>query len=234
MAHGYLLSQFLSAYTNQRRDRWGGSLENRYRIVADILSKARQAVGDYPIWAKINAHDGRKAGMRIDAAVQIAEWLEASGCRAVEVSCGIFEDGLYTIRGEKLPAEAALAHTFKYKGLPRPIKAMMAPLLKWTIPQPKPLLRYNLEAALAIKKAVSIPVMVVGGLNNATDIGKIIGETGIDLVAMSRPFIRQPDIVKKFQTDVQSASTCIMCYYCALIAETKALRCYQGVLPRAS
>jgi 2,4-dienoyl-CoA reductase-like NADH-dependent reductase (Old Yellow Enzyme family) len=232
LAHGYLLSQFLSPYTNRRTDRWGGSLENRYRIVSEIFSGIRQAAGDYPVWAKFNAHDGRKGGMRVEAAVKIARLLAQSGCRALEVSCGIFEDGLYTIRGAKLPAEAALAYTFKYKQLPRPMKTLAAPILKRLIPQPKPYLRYNLDAAMAVKQAVSIPVMVVGGINSAADIEEIIADKGIDLVSMSRPFIRQPDIVQRFKTGAQTVSKCIMCNYCALIGEAKPLRCYQGVLPR--
>lgn len=232
LAHGYLLSQFLSPYANRREDKWGGSLENRYRIVAAIFKSIHKAVGDYPVWVKFNGYDGRKGGMRVDEAVNIARLLEQSGCRALEVSCGVFEDGLYTIRGEKLPSEAALAYTFKYKSLPGPIKALAAPVLKRIIPQPKPYFRYNLDAAMAVKKEVSIPVMVVGGINNVSDIEEIIVNRGIDLVSMSRPFIRQPDIVDQFKTGTQTESKCIMCNYCAIIGEVKPLRCYQGALPR--
>jgi 2,4-dienoyl-CoA reductase-like NADH-dependent reductase (Old Yellow Enzyme family) len=231
MAHGYLLAQFLSSHANKRRDRWGGPLENRYRIIAEIFKQAKQQVGDFPIWAKINAHDGRKDGMRIEEAMQIAKMLEQSGCRAVEVSCGVLEDGLYTLRGEKLPAEAALAYTFKYKTLPALIKPLAAAILRRIIKQPKPLLKYNLADALEIKKTLSIPVIVVGGINNTNDIEEIIGSHGIDLVAMSRPFISQADIVKQFKEGRRTHSNCIMCNYCALIGEAKPLRCYQGRLP---
>lgn len=232
MAHGYLLSQFLSPYTNRREDRWGGPVENRYRIISKIFKRIQKATGDYPVWGKFNAHDGRKGGMRMDEAVKIARMLEKSGCRALEVSCGVFEDGLYTIRGEQLPSEAALAYTFKYNKLPGPVKALAAPILKRIIPQPKPYFRYNLDAAMAIKSAVSIPVIVVGGINNASDIEKIIADRGIDMVSMSRPFIRQPDIVNQFKRGTHTDSRCIMCNYCAIIGEAKPLRCYQGTLPK--
>ena len=116
--------------------------------------------------------------------------------------------------------------------LPNVMKILAAPVLKRVIPQPKPYLRYNLDAAVAVKKAVSIPVMVVGGINNAADIDAIIADKGIDMVSMSRPFIRQPDVVNRFRAGHQTISECIMCNYCAIIGEAKPLRCYRGVLPR--
>src|SRR5262245_6659969 len=56
-AHGYLLSEFISPVLNKRTDRWGGSTENRMRIVSEILSGARREVGKFPILVKISAHD---------------------------------------------------------------------------------------------------------------------------------------------------------------------------------
>jgi len=54
LAHGYLLAQFLSSYSNRRNDRWGGSTENTYRIVAEIFKRAKERAGDYPILVKMN------------------------------------------------------------------------------------------------------------------------------------------------------------------------------------
>lgn len=231
LAHGYLLSEFLSAYTNRRQDRWGGSTENRYRIVARIFEKARALVGNYPILVKINAYDGRRKGMRVDEAVRIARLLEQSGCAAIEVSCGVVEDGLYTMRSEKLPAEAALSYTFKYKKLPGWIKKIAKPFLENLMKQPRPLLKYNLEAAGKIKAAVNIPVIAVGGFNTLPDIQYAIEDAGIDFVSMSRPFIIEANIVNRFQSGDQTKSRCIMCNYCVLIAEERPLKCYYGRLP---
>jgi 2,4-dienoyl-CoA reductase-like NADH-dependent reductase (Old Yellow Enzyme family) len=231
LAHGYLLSEFLSSHSNQRKDRWGGSTENKYRIVGEILKKARAQVGGFPILVKMNAHDGRKNGMRIEEAVRIAQLLEKSGCAAIEVSCGVFEDGLNTMRGEKLPADAAMAYTFKYKNLPGPIKAIAKPVLKAFMKQPKPLKKYNLDAAIQIKAAVNIPVIVVGGINNIDDINAIIRNHNLDFVSMSRPFIIEPGIVRKFIQGTDTKSKCIMCNYCAIIGEERPLKCYYGKLP---
>ena len=233
LAHGYLLSEFLSSHANHRKDRWGGSIANKYRIIDEIFKKAKEQVGDYPILAKINAHDGRKNGMRIEEAIIIAQMLEESGCVAIEVSCGTVEDGLYTIRGEKLPAEAAMEYMFKYKNLPGFVKTIAKPILKTVMKQPKPLLKYNLDAATRIKDAVRIPVIVVGGINNIDDINDIIKNKNMDFVSMCRPFIMEPDIVNKFNQGIQTASNCIMSNHCIMIVEDKPLKCYYGKLPQA-
>jgi 2,4-dienoyl-CoA reductase-like NADH-dependent reductase (Old Yellow Enzyme family) len=233
IAHGYLLAEFLSSYTNRRTDQWGGSTANKYRIVEEIFTRAKKLVGDYPILVKLNAYDGRKNGMRVKEAAKIALMLENSGCAAIEVSCGTVEDGLFTLRGEHLPVDAAMKYSFKYKNIPRFIKAIAKPILKTAIKQPKPLLTYNLDAATIIKKAVSIPVIVVGGINNMHDINSIINDKKLDFVSMSRPFIVEPDIVNKFNNGNQAVSKCIMCNYCIMLGEDKPLKCYYGKLPQA-
>ncbi|GBD93075.1 NADH oxidase [bacterium BMS3Abin05] len=232
LAHGYLLSEFLSSDSNRRKDHWGGSTENKYRMIGEIFKRAKEQVGDYPILVKMNAHDGRKNGMKIDEALRIAKMLEKSGCAAIEVSCGVVEDGLYTTRGEKLPADAAMAYNFKYKNIPGPIKAIAKPVLRTFMKQPKPLLKFNLDSAIQIKKAVNIPVIVVGGINNLRDIKDIIENQAVDFVSMARPFIIEPNIVKKFHEGTQTKSKCIMCNYCAIIGEEEPLRCYCGKLPK--
>jgi NADH:flavin oxidoreductases, Old Yellow Enzyme family len=233
LAHGYLLSEFLSSHANHREDQWGGSTENKYRIIGEIFKKAKEKVGDYPILAKINAHDGQKNGMRIEEAMKIAQMLERSGCAAIEVSCGTVEDGLYTMRSKKLPAEAAMEYAFKYKNLPGFVKTLAKPVLKAVMKQPQPLLRYNVAAAAAIKNTVSIPVIVVGGINNMDDINDVITNGNMDFVSMCRPFIIEPDIVNKFHKGTQTKSKCILCNHCIMLAEERPLQCYYGRLPQA-
>lgn len=231
LAHGFLLSDFLSSYSNNRTDQWGGSTENKYRIIKEIFIKIREKVGKYPVLVKLNAHDSQKKGMDITEAVSIAKMLEKSGCAAIEVSCGVGEDGLYFARSEKLPVDAVMEYTFKYKNLPKIVKTIASPILKVFLKQPKPLLKYNLDAAIQIKKVVNIPVIVVGGINNIKDINSIVQEKKIDFVSMSRPFIVEPNIVNKFKKGTQTKSKCIMCNYCAIIGEEKPLKCYFGKLP---
>jgi len=232
LAHGYLLAEFLSSYSNRRKDKWGGSTENKYRIVGEIFKKAKDKVGNYPILVKMNAHDGRRKGMRVEEALLIARRLEKSGCAAIEVSCGCVEDGLYMMRSKKLPAEAVMEYSFKYKKLPGLAKKVAIPIARTFMIQPKPLLKYNLDAAIQIKKAVNIPVMVVGGIHRLDDIRNIIVNDKMDFVSMSRPFIIEPNIVAKFKNGTRTQSKCIMCNYCSIIGEELPLKCYYGKLPK--
>ena len=229
-AHGYLLSEFLSPYMNRRQDKWGGNTQNRFRIVQEIYQRSRKVFGDFPILIKMNAYDGRRNGMRLEEAVKIAELLERFGCSAIEVSCGVIEDGFYTVRGESLPLDALFTYHFKFKALPSFIKAMMRPFANIVMPPVRPLTNYNVPAAQTIKAHVSIPVIVVGGIRSLDDMNQIILNQQADMVSMCRPFIIEPDIVKKLKEGRQQVSKCISCNYCVIAAEERPLQCYYGKL----
>lgn len=90
LAHGYLLSQFLSPHRNQRSDAFGGSAENRRRAPLLALEAVRDAVGPgFPVLAKMNSTDGVEGGLEIDEAVAHARAFVAAGLDAIEVSGGI-------------------------------------------------------------------------------------------------------------------------------------------------
>ena len=92
-AHAYLLSQFLSPYFNQRTDEYGGSIENRARIVLEVYRSVRQAVGeDYPILIKINYRDLVENGLTGEECIRVCQMLEPLGLDAAEVSSGINVD----------------------------------------------------------------------------------------------------------------------------------------------
>ena len=77
---------------------------------------------------------------------------------------------------------------------------------------------------------MGIPVIVVGGIASLPDIRQIVGEGKADAISMSRPFVIEPGIVKKFQEGKQDRSKCIQCNFCVIAAETRPLRCYHGKL----
>jgi 2,4-dienoyl-CoA reductase-like NADH-dependent reductase (Old Yellow Enzyme family) len=236
LAHGYLLAQFLSGYTNRRRDRWGGSLENRFRIVSEIMKGIQGRLGDYPVLAKMNGYDGMPGGMRPDEAVKIAVMLEASGCSAVEISSGTIAEGLAIMRGPRLPTDALLAaNNFKLAALPGILRPGFARFLPLFSPaSPKPYRSYNLEVASVIRKAVSIPVIAVGGIHAFKDASRAIADGAADFVSMSRPFIIEPSIVKRYEEGRQDGSRCTMCNYCAIMIEKEPLRCWNGRLPQGA
>jgi 2,4-dienoyl-CoA reductase-like NADH-dependent reductase (Old Yellow Enzyme family) len=185
-AHGYLLSSFLSPHMNKRSDKWGGSTENRFRIVGEIIRQARARVDEYPILAKINAYEKSKDGIRTEEAMKISRCLEQEGCDGIEVSCGIAEEGFVTIRGD-FPFEMIATNNFKMEKVPRLFYPLVEFVIERTMASPEPRFLYNLEHAEKIKKNVSIPVIVVGGIRKLEDISNIIEQERCDFVSMSRP-----------------------------------------------
>jgi 2,4-dienoyl-CoA reductase-like NADH-dependent reductase (Old Yellow Enzyme family) len=188
-AHGFLLSNFISPYTNIRTDRWGGSVENRARIVMEIVRRIREKTGaSFPILVKMNATDGfrpgsQKAelGITLSQAIETAKLLEKVGVCAIEVSGGISEAGAVTIRTSiNSPAKEA----------------------------------YFKEYSKAIKNAVNIPVILVGGIRSLSVMEYLLEEGFSDLVSMSRTFICEPDLVLKLKSGEAKKARCVSCNLC--------------------
>ena len=227
-AHGYLLSEFLSPGMNKRTDKWGGTTENRFRIIEEIYRQARKAVGDFPILIKINAYDFQDKGMRIDEAVKLSVLLERIGCDGIEVSSGVGKDGFSTIRVPKIPTQAILRFTPYGENISTVRKKMSPILFRIFVNRYDPIYNYNVCAAKAIKESVSMPVIVVGGIHDMTPIQNILGTKAADFVAMSRPFIIEPDIVSRFQKGVQGTSGCISCGFCIVSLAKQPVECFYG------
>jgi 2,4-dienoyl-CoA reductase-like NADH-dependent reductase (Old Yellow Enzyme family) len=231
-AHGYLLSEFLSPFLNKRKDRWGGSVENRFRILKEILQRSREKVGHFPIWVKVSAFDENRNRKELEEMIKGCQMLQESGCDAIEVSCGYGFKGFDTIRVPKIPVDAMLAllPDFKnYSSFKKSVFKIVVPLL---IKKYKPIHNYNVKSAERIKKNVNIPVIVVGGIRKLEDIKNIIENTEIDFVSMCRPFIIEPNIVNKFQEHQSVESKCIDCGYCLLGVASNKLKCYFGKIER--
>lgn len=91
-AHGYLLSQFLSPLTNKRSDQWGGSIENRARLLIEVTKRIRAAVKpSFAVGVKINSADFQRGGFDIDDAKAVVEMLNPLGIDAIEISGGSYE-----------------------------------------------------------------------------------------------------------------------------------------------
>lgn len=226
-AHGYLLSEFLSPAQNRRTDKWGGSTENRFRFVGEIIRRAKIKYKDFPVFIKLNAYDFQKNGMREPEAVKIAKLLEKTGCDGIEVSNGVFRDGLTGIRTPEPPIEAILELTpLREKSSIE--KFIRSVVMRYRMHSYTPLRNYNVCAASEIKKNVNIPVMVVGGIRSLEDMQIIVGNDLADFVSMSRPFIIEPGIVNSLKNKTQTESECINCGYCIFSVLTKGVRCYYG------
>jgi 2,4-dienoyl-CoA reductase-like NADH-dependent reductase (Old Yellow Enzyme family) len=227
-AHGYLLSSFLSPHTNRRRDRWGGSVANRMRIIRHIYRRSRELVGgDFPLLIKINAADAMPRGLRLEESRQMAGMLASLGFDAIAVSCGIGEDGGSAVRGD-LPIDVVLDHWDIYRQkhfLFRWIMRHFGQRLKPAVPFSE---NYNLAAARAIKREVAIPVISVGGFVQPQAMASALAAGDVDFIALSRALIADPGFPRKLAQGEAAPSRCIHCNLCLYYLKIAPLHCYHG------
>lgn len=203
-AHGYLLSSFLSPYTNHREDQYGGAMENRLTIVREIVQRARVTVNDFPILVKINCTDHIEGGVDAQTFFRMAGALEAIGMDAIEVSGGMWD---------------CLARTEAELGFyPLPI-----PESRTRIHHPEKQ-SYYVGAAEALD--LNIPVIVVGGHRHVERLEEIIKRGRVDFLALSRPLISEPDLPDRWLNGRGSAKAdCVSCNSCLWQLRTTPLHC---------
>jgi 2,4-dienoyl-CoA reductase-like NADH-dependent reductase (Old Yellow Enzyme family) len=164
-AHGYLLSQFLSPNTNKRQDQWGGSLENRARIIRKVIQQVRKAVGeDYPISVKLNSADFLKGGFTLKECIQVASWLTQDGIDLLEISGGTYEQ--MSLLG---------VESTEVRDSTRRREA------------------YFIEYAEQIKAVAKVPVMITGGFRSRAVMQRAIINGEVDVIGLARPLCTQPD-----------------------------------------
>ena len=226
--HGYLLNEFLSPYTNKRKDRWGGTTENRFRIMAEIIDEARNLVGKYPLLAKLTTHEGHKNGIDLNEGIKLSELFQKKGIDGLEVSCGGVDDGFNAVRAPELPMEAMFQFFPGMNNLSsfqKMVTKIISPLM---VKKHKPYRMYNVSAAEAIKKHIDIPVIVVGGIRSLEEMVSILENEQANYISLCRPLIIEPNLVNKLKQGKQKESKCIDCAFCLLGVISNQLRCYYG------
>ncbi|RJP69738.1 MAG: NADH:flavin oxidoreductase [Candidatus Abyssobacteria bacterium SURF_17] len=227
-AHGYLINEFLSGYTNRRTDRWGGSLEKRMRFLISVYEAIRSAVGrDYPILIKINSEDFVKGGFTLEQCITVCKRLEELGIAAIEVSGGIAEKGLVTIKGD-VPMDLVLKNrSFIERFLMKFIEKSMREAARFEE-------AYFLPQAAAVKKNVKVPVIAVGGMRRRATMERALESGQADFISLCRPFIRQPNLVNLMQKKDGDPITCTSCNRCSIemLVHYKPMRCYAADAPK--
>jgi len=207
--HNYFASSFLSPKLNRRKDSYGGSLENRARVVLDTARSVRDAVGDkIAILAKLNMDDGVPGGFWVDEAIQVAQWLEASGSvDALELTMGSsLLNPMYLFKGDAPIREFAAA-------MPQPVRLgvqLVGKSMLHTYPY-KPL--FMLEEARQIRAAVKLPLVLLGGVTDKAGMDTAMAE-GFEFVAMARALLREPDLINRIAVESDTQSLCIHCNKC--------------------
>ncbi len=218
--HGYLLSQFLSPWTNSRRDQYGGSLENRLRFPVSVIKHVREVVGPgYPIIIKMNCDDGFKGGLTIDEAVQAGQAFEAAGASMLVPSCGFTaRTSFYMMRGN--------VPIWDYvKSEKNPVTKMGMTLFGRLIVKEIPFQELFLfDQAKRIKDAVKIPVACIGGVCSVDNMDKV-KQAGFEFIEIGRATIRDPDVIRKMQSGEISASDCDHCNRCVAAMTAQGVTC---------
>ena len=176
-AHGYLMSEFLSPDINKRNDEWGGSLENRSRILLRIINGCREALGDdYPISVKLNSADFQKGGFSAEDSSKVASMLSDAKIDLLEISGGTYEQprllGLDTVSINPKRSETRKESTIAREA-------------------------YFLAYTEEIKKVIDIPLMVTGGFRSRLAMETAINQGACEIVGIGRPLCSDPMSVKK-------------------------------------
>ena len=167
-AHGYLINQFLSPHHNQRKDKWGGSAENRRRFVLAVYAEIRQQVGlDFTVAIKINSADFQKGGFTEEESMATIKALSDAGIDLIEISGGTYEDPAMsgTLKEEKKASTIARE-------------------------------AYFLDFAEKVRLSVNVPLMVTGGFRSAAGMNAAL-RSGIDVVGLARLLAIDPDAPNK-------------------------------------
>lgn len=221
--HGYLISQFLSPYTNHRKDEFGGSLENRMRFMDMVMDEVMKAAGnDMAVLVKMNMRDGFKGGMDIDESLQVAKRLVDDGAQALVLSGGFVSKApMYVMRGT-MPIKTMTHYMTCWwlKWGVRMAGRMMIP----TIPFKE---AYFLEDALRFRKEITqIPLVYVGGLVAREKIDEVLND-GFEFVQMGRALLNEPGFVNRMKAEGMARCNCKHSNYCIARMYTLDMACHQ-------
>jgi 2,4-dienoyl-CoA reductase-like NADH-dependent reductase (Old Yellow Enzyme family) len=170
-AHGYLLSEFLSPRVNVRDDEWGGSLQNRARLLLETVRAVRAAVSaDFPVSVKLNSADFQKGGFSFDDCLRVIELLNEEDLDLLEISGGNYEQ-------PRLLGIAGLEPVFEQK-VRESTRAREA---------------YFFDYAVAARRVAKMPLMVTGGFRSAQGMNEALSGGDIDVIGLARPLCVDPD-----------------------------------------
>lgn len=223
--HGYLISQFLSPYTNRRRDRFGGSLDNRMTFMRMCLEESLKAAGsDMGVIVKTNMRDGFKGGLEIDDCLTVAREIESCGVHGIVLSGGFVSKApMYVMRGE-MPVRSMThyMHQWWLRWGVRAVGRFMMPSEPF-----KPL--YFLDDARLFRKELKLPLIYVGGVIDREGADRVLDTEGFDFVQMGRALLNEPDFVDRIRRagDANHRCGCDHVNYCIARMYSREMACHK-------
>ncbi|MBY0096113.1 NAD(P)/FAD-dependent oxidoreductase [Mesobacillus maritimus] len=185
-AHGYLLNQFLSPYTNKRTDKYGGSFENRLRFIEEIINGIRRECGDFPLMVRLSVDEyldtigAPEPGIVLEEGVKIVQALEKLGIDAIDVSSGIYETMNTIVEPTSYPQG------------------------------------WRTHLSQAVKAAVNIPVLAANVIRKPEFAEELLSSHTIDFVGIGRGLLADPEWVNKAaegrECDIRNCISCLHCF----------------------
>ena len=221
--HGYLISQFLSPYTNHRRDLFGGSLANRMRFMEMVMSEVMHAAAEtgMAVLVKMNMRDGFRGGMEIDECLKVAHRLQELGAHALVLSGGFVSKApMYVMRGE-MPIRTMTHYMTQWW-----LKWGVRMVGKWMIPTVPFKEAYFLEDALKFRQELSVPLVYVGGLVSREKIDEVL-DHGFEAVQMGRALLNEPGFINRMKAEERARCQCRHSNYCIARMYTLDMACHQ-------
>lgn len=224
--HGYLISQFLSPYTNRRTDEYGGDLQNRMRFLLETYRETRKRTGaGFAVILKLNAEDRLpfRRGLTLDESLEVGRVLQEEGVDGIELTCGHYSSGNPMIRG-KYPLTTMVREGLG-RTLPwyfRAAAIAMTPLLNRTYPYTE---GFNLPYARQFKEKLKIPILCVGGFQHREAMEQAIGHGECDLVSLGRALVADPGLPRKMEQG-GTPTECTFCNECVARAGVHPVDCY--------
>jgi 2,4-dienoyl-CoA reductase (NADPH2) len=243
--NGYLFTQFLSSAINDRADAYGGPIENRARFLLEVIAAVRREVGrDFHLQVKISAIDhGRafefwdKPGNTLSDSLRVCEMVEAAGADSIHVSVGnTFPHPLNPAGGFPIGVEfpnygvmiASGRWTFRNFVMFRYRPSRWVARRLWLRTVPASPEGVNVRAAAAVKRRVSIPVIVTGGFQTASVVRRLIADGAIDGVSIARSLLANPDLVHQWESGRDRPDKpCTYCNKCLFNVLENPLGCYE-------
>ena len=225
--HGYLISQFLSPYTNRRHDEFGGSLQNRMRFMQMVMKEVMEAAGDdMGVLVKVNMHDGFRGGMQTDECIKVAQELERLGAHALVLSAGFVSKAPMEVMRGAMPLKT-LAYYMDMKSFWW-LKAMLRLIGRILIPTVPYSEGYFLEEAKKFRAALTMPLVYVGGLVSKQKMEEVL-EAGFTGLQMARALVHDTDFVNKLKEGELECSGCRHSNYCIGRMYTLEMKCHHCV-----
>ncbi len=197
-AHGYLLSNFISPYTNKRTDEFGGTIQNRMKVIVDIFKQFRHDVDkNFPMTVKLQTQDFVPEGLTLEEGIEAAHIAVGAGYSAIEPSGGIDE----TLIGTKSAYPSLMMKSKDQQNYFLPTAKLLMPNMK------------------------GCKLILMGGIRDPTSAENILKQGHADFISMSRPLIYEPNLPNRWLNGDLSPAKCVSCNSCYMSLLTGEVFC---------